>query len=390
MPGPTSYYEALGVERDATTAEIQAAYNRWVGEFKKATTPPDPRREAMLDDALEVLSDPQRRRAYDAELAEAGRRSRAGRKSASPLAIAGVALVVVAAGAWFAFRSIAPTGPKARTAEELLVTMSGSVSALVAYDISGKSTPAGLAFVIEDKVMVASCGQLQPGVQLMVAVGKRAVPARVSVADDKLGLCKILTDSYVGEPLKVAAAPPAVGAKLFAATVDAKGEVGLKPATVSKVVDGSPSPAIEASGSTAHGAPLLDGQGKVVAVAALQPDGKLVHRVVPAVWLAENRPRVEEARPYQGGPSVTPGSGSAGGVAVWQYAPPPENMDYGCDCDFSKDKQWVAEREERWKKISELPPAEREVAAKKERMAEEFTRKTMKDMNERLRRNGTD
>jgi hypothetical protein len=61
-------------------------------------------------------------------------------------------------------------------------------------------------------------------------------------------------------------------------------------------------------------------------------------------------------------------------------------LDYGCDCDFSQDKQWVAEREEKWKKIAELPPGEREKAAQIERMSEESTRKTMKEMNERFRK----
>ena len=218
--------------------------------------------------------------------------------------VAAVAVVFAAGVAFLALRpSTGAKAPKARSAEELLQAMSGSVSPIVTYDISGKLAPAGLAWVIEDKVMVANCQMMPPGVQLMVNAGTKQVAARVTLADESLGLCKILTDAYVGEPLAVNGTLPAVGAKVFAAALGAKGELGLREATVTKVVDLPHGKAIQASPAAAAGRQrraAAGRAGKVVAVATLQADGNVLHRVIPAAWLAENRPRFQEPRPYQG------------------------------------------------------------------------------------------
>jgi hypothetical protein len=326
MPVP-DYYEILGVPRRAKLTDITRAHKRWVAEFKKESTAPDPRREALLLEAFEVLSDEQRRDAFDAELA-AFEREIGRKKNKPPVAVIAAGVLVAAAGAaFFMLRSSGPAAPKARTTEALQMAMSGSVSPLVSYDISGKSTPAGLAFVIEDKVMVGNCQGLAPGASLVVSTGKRTVPARVTMADDALGLCKIHTDGYVGEPLAVNSTPPAVGANVFSATIDAKGELGIRETKVTKVVDEGKGKAIQAAITTqpgGNGAPLLDAQGKVVAVATLQADGSTLHRVIPAGWLAENRPRIEEAKPYQDAGTATAAPGTAvepGAAAVLGQKP---------------------------------------------------------------------
>ncbi|QJR11384.1 hypothetical protein DSM104443_02459 [Usitatibacter rugosus] len=315
MPVP-DYYEILGVPRRAKLTDITRAHKRWVAEFKKESTAPDPRREALLLEAFETLSDEHRRDAYDAELAAFEREI--GRKKNKPpvAAIAAGVLVVAAGAAFFGFRSSGPPAPTASTTESLQMAMSGSVSPLLSYDISGKSTPAGLAFVIEDKVMVGNCQGLAPGALLVVNVGKgRTIPARVTIADDALGLCKILTDGYVGQPLSVNSTPPAVGANVFSAVMDAKGELGIRETKVTKVVDEGKGKAIQAAITTqpgGNGAPLLDAQGKVVAVATLQADGSTLHRVIPAGWLAENRPQLAEPKPYQDSGGAAKATGTAG------------------------------------------------------------------------------
>lgn len=58
-----SWYDLLGVERDATADEIRAAWKAAIADLE-----PGERRFRTLNTAAEVLLDPERRAAYDAEL----------------------------------------------------------------------------------------------------------------------------------------------------------------------------------------------------------------------------------------------------------------------------------------------------------------------------------
>lgn len=62
------YYEALGVTRDATADDIKKAFRKLARETHPDANPDDPTAEArfrQVAEAYEVLSDPQRRAAYD-------------------------------------------------------------------------------------------------------------------------------------------------------------------------------------------------------------------------------------------------------------------------------------------------------------------------------------
>ncbi len=74
-----THYATLGVPRDARPGEIARAHDRLTEEFRRDTTPPDPRREARVREAFAVLSDESRRAEYDRALDAApspGRRPR--------------------------------------------------------------------------------------------------------------------------------------------------------------------------------------------------------------------------------------------------------------------------------------------------------------------------
>ena len=63
-----SYYEMLGLRREATLAEIRKAFKRCARRFHPAINPGDPAaaaRFATISRAFEVLSDPDERRVYD-------------------------------------------------------------------------------------------------------------------------------------------------------------------------------------------------------------------------------------------------------------------------------------------------------------------------------------
>jgi molecular chaperone DnaJ len=66
---PTDYYEVLGVDRGATEAELKKAFRRLARELHPDVNRHDPEAEEKFKEAAEayeVLSDPRRRRTYDA------------------------------------------------------------------------------------------------------------------------------------------------------------------------------------------------------------------------------------------------------------------------------------------------------------------------------------
>jgi DnaJ-class molecular chaperone len=67
MPG--DYYEILGVQRDANKAEVKTAFRKLARELHPDVNNHDPEAEEKFKqaaEAYEVLSDPERRQAYDA------------------------------------------------------------------------------------------------------------------------------------------------------------------------------------------------------------------------------------------------------------------------------------------------------------------------------------
>ncbi len=70
-----NYYEILGVERNATQADIKSAYRKLVKQYHPDLHPDDPNAAAKfkeINEANEVLSDDQKRQAYDYELDHPG------------------------------------------------------------------------------------------------------------------------------------------------------------------------------------------------------------------------------------------------------------------------------------------------------------------------------
>lgn len=81
MADQKNYYEILGVDKKATDAEIKAAYRKLVKQYHPDLHPNDANAAAKfkeVNEANEVLSDPQKRAAYDYELEHPGMRGGAG------------------------------------------------------------------------------------------------------------------------------------------------------------------------------------------------------------------------------------------------------------------------------------------------------------------------
>ena len=78
-PTPINHYAVLGLDRDCSAEQIRAAYRILAKRHhpdRNGGAPESVVRTQELNLAYETLGDPERRLAYDAELAEAGRRPR--------------------------------------------------------------------------------------------------------------------------------------------------------------------------------------------------------------------------------------------------------------------------------------------------------------------------
>lgn len=277
-----TYYEVLGVSRHARREDIVRVHQRHRYEMQKATTPPDARRESLFQEAFDVLSDANQRHTYDRTLDRAERRRRSYRR-----ALAGGAVAAALAAAWFGVDLLKSRSSGDRPIEEIRGEASVAVLPLHRIEVSGRSQLVGLAVAIEEGLLVTSCEGLAAGPQLIVRIGRRTEPVSVTQVDPEAGLCALRADHAGSWPMKLGSSPPRPGEKVYAARLDRKGEIVLVEGKVKRV---STAPRyVETSfkpPEAAHGAPLLDRQGRVVGVAVAS--GR--HVPVPSTWLAENRP----------------------------------------------------------------------------------------------------
>jgi len=294
-------YDILGVSRDAKVTDIGRAYNRHRSAMRQETTPPDARRAALLHEAFEVLSDPQKRAAYDASL----RRSRAlvlpGGKPLGPSATA--ALLVLAALSvivvlFILNRPAARKSPKLLT--EVRTAASLAVGRLQSVGVSGKAQSAGLAFTLEQGVMVTPCAGLSPDAELVVLVPPRKIPARVIGADPTRRFCRLEVAGAGSWPLMINSFVPKPGEKVYAADMAANGEIVLSEGSIKGVRDAPGGRIVETSlpvAADASGRPLLDPDGHVIAAAVIAADGKGQYVSIPSDWIDARKPKAKPDEP---------------------------------------------------------------------------------------------
>jgi hypothetical protein len=293
-----THYDVLGVKRDAKRVDIGRAYNRLRSEMQKEMAAPDKRRAALVQQAHETLSDPVTRDAYDKSLLAPERKRRA---ALTGSVIVGVALIVAAA--YFVFLP-PPSSPPPRSAAEILHSASLAVGGLKRLDMSGQSARVGIAFAIDEGVMLTTCQEIAPGSQLVVHLSPRDAPARVATSDEALGLCQLAVEGAGSKPLPVSGVPPRTGDKVYATKINAVGEVALIPGTVKRVSVESGSRVVHASMPVANaggGGPLLDADGRVIGVASRsQPDDRGRFVAVPEAWIPY--PKVSRSAPSESAP----------------------------------------------------------------------------------------
>lgn len=267
MAKPT-LYQVLGVKPDVKHHEITFLYDRRISALRREEAPPDTRVESAMREAFEVLSDPERRAAYDHELARERMRPAFGRWQAVA-AMAFIVLVAGGVGGYYLLRaSPAPGAADAASLANIANQASAAVGRLQVIEMSGATRPAGLAFAIDDGVMIASCGNIAPTVALSVKLALRVAPARLASSDAALGICKLDVKGAGSWPLRLAGGVRA-GDVVYATAVDAVGQVSLREARVKALLTVAGGRIVDTTiAPSAEGAPLLDAQGRVVAVAS--------------------------------------------------------------------------------------------------------------------------
>ena len=284
-PAPT-YYEILGVKPNAKHHDIGLVYNRQVSARRRESAPPDLKAETKLREAYEVLSDLDRRAAYDKQLAGARLKPAFGAKQG---AFAVVAIALVAGGIYY-YTIKRPADAVAdvpgKPAAEIATAATSAVGRLHSIDVSGQSKAVGVAFAIDPGVMVASCHGIAPGAQLAVNLNPRMAPARVTMTDEALGLCRLAVEGAGSTPLSISGVEARAGDVVYATGVNAVGEVVLKEGRVKRVAPAARGKVIESTvpvSIDATGAPLLDVHGRVVAVAT-HAGGESRHVMIPQAW----------------------------------------------------------------------------------------------------------
>ena len=285
-----TYYEILGIPPDAKHNDVGLAYNRKMRALKREDVPPDLKAETVLKEAFEVLSDLDKREAYDAKLRADRVKPRFGKHHG---AYAALFLVAVGAGLfWYLRPHLAPEtvdlpAAPGKPFQEILNGAIPAVGRLQTTDMSGQATHAGIAFTVEEGVAVTSCQGLSPTAQLSVTLAPRVLPARVTLSDDALGLCKLEVPGAGSWPLSVSAVPAKAGDRVYATHLGAKGEVILREAKVKSVTPNGKASVLEVTMPLLPqhgGAPLLDIYGRVVAVANMPPESKGTYVAIPVAW----------------------------------------------------------------------------------------------------------
>lgn len=345
-----SLYEILGVPRDASTQDIDLAYDRRKAEMAEAAST-DSSETALLRDAHDLLRNPQRRAAYDATLtANEAREAAAAKQNPAPAANAnghaagrsasghpaaratpvvesdveaeeprklpwvpiGIGIVVLLVVAVVLMRPgkpetaekhteaapgtmvAPPPPPPARKGPlEIIAESSMSGGQVLSYSMSGQAIPIGLAISTDNGTMITTCHGLPAGAKIVVRVQGQSYPADLILTDEVLDLCRLQVASFTTPPVKVAKADAKAGDAIFAVGADQAGQIAATAGTVKRVLDTTEGKLLELSmpvGQFSSGGGVFNEAGELVGISMYQHRSGL-SIAYPASWIAEMKTR---------------------------------------------------------------------------------------------------
>lgn len=356
QPNKKTLYQILGVEPRASEEEIAAAYTERLAKVEAmGATSYDPNALALLRQANEILSDPNRRSAYDASISA--------RHVRTPVAVDWapeptfpqvwgkwivVAFVVIGLGGWWATRSKSPPLPKAekaqkagpppaisltlpaqpesaqrldqsgnpidtttansptersatsaaaeRSAENVFAEVSPSIALVNVLDGSGRTIATGSGVVIENGVVLTNCHVAQRGSTLTVKFGEKSMPATIQLADEAFDLCRLDVPDLSAPTVAIGSVTSLrTGQRVYAIGAPAGLELTISEGIVSalrEVDDGTVIQTTAPISPGSSGGGLFDVSGRLVGIMTFQHRyGQNLNFALPADWIGQMRAR---------------------------------------------------------------------------------------------------
>ena len=314
-----SFYEVLGISRNAKINDINRAYARIRSEMQREDSVPNPRLAAMAKVAYETLSDPQKRAEYDATLGILGKPKAArGKRKDGPLWI-GVAVAVLAiagVAGYFVMNRHKPLERHAEVAltpQQVVEEVAPQVGSVRAVFMSGEVRELGGAVAIAADQMVTPCHGMAAGSQLTVRIGSETYKADVMRANEALDICT-LSVKGVRAGVKFRSTLPGPKETLQAVMLGATGVQALQVSLDAPIQDpNGPVMRLKAGTALPNGTPVFDGKARLVGIVTAPHsfgEGVVAMGTARVVKGSGTTPEVPAATASGGAPS-SPGAPAA-------------------------------------------------------------------------------
>jgi S1-C subfamily serine protease len=342
-----TYYQILGVSVDSNADQIIAAHMRAVARLMESGIH-DPDSNALLDTALETLTDDTARAAYDAALKEAeatprlsavrakapeesvddsqGSGRAMSRTTKSTLAFMVAALLTSMVG-WLLLKSVPPptpsiapivqttapvedksnpppatttetradagkpVDPRPRTAEQVFSDVSHSVVKVIVADASGNSVGSGSGVVTARQTVITNCHVVTKGQLITVKTIKDSYSANISVADEVYDLCQLDVAGLNAPAVEIGTIQYVrTGQKVFAVGAPQGLELTISEGIVSSLRETALGNIIQTTAAISPGSSgggLFNVNAQLIGITTFQhKTGQNLNFAVPADWIA--------------------------------------------------------------------------------------------------------
>lgn len=325
-----TFYEVLGVPRNAKAGEIERGYSRLRASMQRESSAPDPRRAAMAKVAYDTLCDPGRRAEYDDSLgfdASAARPDRPGRRIGPALAL--LALMAIAGGGYYYFVMRPSAGPAVAGQQsfdpsQLLQAVAPYVGRVQGAMVSGQVRDVGLAVATGENEMATTCRGLAPGMVLTVKQEGFTARAELDRVNQDLDVCTLKVRG-IAEGAKVRGDVPAAREKLQAVLLDA-GPLQARQVAIERSIPDAHGHAyaLKAAVSLPNGTPVFDAQARLVGIVTTPHEfGEGIVAALGAARIAQARGASGPAPTVAAAPAAADSASAASAAAARSASPAP-------------------------------------------------------------------